>query len=428
MTKHARKSPRLQAVARPTTATVQIPLPVLGAFASIERSYFELCIRAGQQVLDAMMEQDRTELCGPRGKHDPERQAGRAGTTPSEVTLGGRRIQLTRPRVRSQTGQEVELPSFAFASHRDPLDAHAVNAVACGISTRKYARSLDTLPKEVAERATSKSAVSRRYVALTTTQLTRWLTTPLGDRHFPIVLIDGIVLGDHTVVIALGIDTEGRKQVLGLREGHTEHSRVVKALLRDLVERGLDPERARLFVVDGAKALASAIRTVFGTLGVIQRCQLHKRRNILGHLPDHLHAHVSAVLREAWAAVDVALAQRQLERLAASLETAHPGAAASVREGLADTLTLQRLGVTGVLYTKLRTTNAIENFNGAIATYSRNVKRWRSGTMVVRWVSAAIVEAEKKFRRVHGWQDITTVVAALRHFEAKEEASTERVA
>ena len=312
MTKHAKKSPRLQAVERLTAATVQIPLPVLGAFASIERSYFDLCIRAGQQVLAAMMEQDRTELCGPRWKRDPDRRAGRAGTAPSEVTLGGRRIQMTRPRVRSQAGQEVELPSFAFAAHRDPLDAHAVNAVACGISTRKYARSLDTLPDEVAERSTSKRAVSRRYVAMTTTQLTRWLTTPLGDRHFPIVLIDGIVLGDHTVVSALGIDTEGKKQVLGLREGHTEHSRVVKALLRDLVERGLDPERARLFVIDGAKALASAIRPVFGPLAAIQRCQLHKRRNILGHLPEHLHANVTAVLRDAWAAGAAAQAHRQL--------------------------------------------------------------------------------------------------------------------
>ena len=201
----------------------------------------------------------------------------------------------------------------------ETLDAHAVNAVACGISTRKYARSLDTLPDEGAARSTSKSAVSRRYVAMTTTQLTRWLTTPLGDRHFPIVLIDGIVLGDHTVVIALGIDTEGKKQVLGLREGHTEHSRVVKALLCDLVERGLDPERARLFVIDGAKALASAIRPVFGPLAAIQRCQLHKRRNILGHLPEHLHANVTAVLRDAWAAGDAAQAHRQLERLAASL-------------------------------------------------------------------------------------------------------------
>ena len=335
---------------------------------------------------------------------------------------------MTRPRVRSQAGQELTLPSFAFASDQDPLDAQTVNAVAGGISTRKYARSLDPLPDEVSERSTSKSAVSRRYVALTTTQLTTWLMMPLGDRHFPIVLIDGIILGDHTVLIALGIDGEGKKQILGLREGHTEHSRVVKALLRDLVDRGLDPDRARLFVIDGAKALTSAIRTVFGALAAIQRCQLHKQRNILGHLPERLHANVTARLRDAWTAGDVAVAHRHLKRLATSLETDHPGAAVSVREGLDDTLTLQRLGVTGVLYRKLRATNAIENFNSTIATYSRNVKRWRNGMMVIRWVSAAIVEAEKTFRRVHGWRDIPKLVAALDVLEAKEEASTERVA
>ena len=253
MTKHARKSRRYQPVERPPAATVQIPLPVLGAFAGIARSYVEVCIRAGQQVLDAMMEQDRTEVCGPRWKRDPERRAGRAGTTSSAVTVGGRRSRMTRPRVRSQTGEEVEVPSVACASHRDPLDAQTVNAVACGISTRTYARRLEPLPEAVTERATSMSAVSRRDVALTTTPLTRWLTTPLGDRQFPIVLIDGIVLGDHTVVIALGVDTEGKTQSLGLREGHTEHSRVAKALLRDLVDRGLVPDRARLCVIDGVR-------------------------------------------------------------------------------------------------------------------------------------------------------------------------------
>ena len=209
------------------------------------------------------MEQDREELCGPRWKRDPARQAGRAGTTPSEVTLGGRRVRMTRPRVRSQAGQELELPSFIFAANRDPLDARALDAVACGISTRKYARSLEALPDDIEERSTSKSAVSRRYIAMTAKQLTHWLTTPLGDRHFPIVMIDGIILGDHTVVIALGIDAEGKKQILGLREGHTENSHVAKALLRDLLDRGVDPDRARLFVIDGAKALSSAIREVF---------------------------------------------------------------------------------------------------------------------------------------------------------------------
>jgi transposase-like protein len=303
-----------------------------------------------------------------------------------------------------------------------------LNAVACGVSARKYAQSLEPLPEDVEERSTSKSSVSRRYVAMTTKQMTAWLTTPLGDRHFPIVMIDGIILGDHTVLIALGIDSEGKKQVLGLREGDTENGRVARALLRDLVDRGLDPERARLFAIDGAKALSSAIRKMFGSLGVIQRCQIHKRRNILAHLPDRLHESVKAILMEAWGLNDAAIAKRRLERLASSLEAEHPGAAASVREGLEETLALQGLGVGGTLYTKLRSTNAIENLNSGIVTYSRNVKRWQGGTMVVRWVSAAIVEAEKKFRRVHGWRDIEKLVRALDVIEAKEEATAERVA
>jgi transposase-like protein len=428
MTKHAKKSDHLQLVDQPTTATVQIPLPILGAYASIERSFFELCVNAGQQVLSAMMEQDREDLCGPRWQRDPDRRAGRAGTTPSEVTLGGRRIAINRPRARSTDGGELELPSFAFAASRDALDRHTVDAVACGVSNRKYVRSLDPLPEEVEERSVSKSSVSRRYVAMTTKQMTTWLTKPLGDRHFPIVMIDGIILGDHTVLIALGIDIEGKKQVLGLREGDTENSRVGKALLRDLVTRGLDPERARLFVIDGAKALRSAIRKIFGDLGVVHRCQLHKQRNILGHLPAGMHESVKAILKEAWSLGDAKLAKARLERLASSLETDHPGAAASVSEGLEETLTLQGLGIDGALYRKLRSTNAIENLNSGIAAYSRNVKRWQGGSMVVRWVSAAIVEAEKKFRRVQGWRDIEKLVRALDLIETKEEATAERVA
>ena len=208
MTKHAKKSGHLQIVDLPKTTIVEIPLPPLGALADIENSFFDLCVGAGHQVLGAMMEQDREELCGPRWKRDPDRTAGRAGTTQSEVTLGGRRIPIRRPRVRSKEGQEVELPSFVFAANQDPLDRHALTSVSCGISTRKYARSLEPLSEDIAERSTSKSAISRRYVAMTTKQMTTWLTTPLGERHFPIVMIDGIVLGDHTVLIAMGIDIE----------------------------------------------------------------------------------------------------------------------------------------------------------------------------------------------------------------------------
>ena len=428
MTQHAKNSNHLQAVDMPKTMAVEISLPLLEAFGSIENSFFELCIDSGQQVLQAMMEQDREDLCGPRWKRDPDRRAGRTGTTKSEVTLGGRRISIPRPRVRSQEGKEMMLPSFAFAASRDPLNRHTLNAVACGISSRKNARSLDPLPDGMQERSTSKSSVSRRYVAMTTKQMTSWLTRPLGDRDFPIVMIDGIHMGDHLVLIALGIDFEGKKQVLGLREGDTENGQVARALLRDLVDRGLDQERARLFVIDGAKALTSAIEKIFGPLAEIQRCQIHKRRNILGHLPDRLHENVKAVLKEAWSLGDAKVAKRSLERLASSLETDHPGAAASVLEGLDATLTLQRLGIGGTLYKKLRSTNAIENLNSGITTYSRNVKRWQGGKMVIRWISAAIVEAEKKFRRVQGWRDIKKLVQALKAIEQKHEAKAKRVA
>ena len=428
MIKHAKNSNHLQAVDMPKTMAVEIPLPLLEAFGNIENSFFELCIDSGQQVLKAMMEQDREDLCGPLWKRDPDRRAGRAGTTKSEVTLGGRRIPIPRPRVRSQEGEEMVLPSFAFAASRDPLDRHTLNAVACGISSRKNARSLDPLPDTMRERSTSKSSVSRRFVAMTTKQMTSWLTTPLGDRHFPIVMIDGIHMGDHLILIALGIDSEGKKQVLGLREGDTENGQVARSLLRDLVDRGLEQERARVFVIDGAKALTSAIEKIFGPLAEIQRCQIHKRRNILGHLPDRLHENVKAVLKEAWGLGDAKVAKRRLERLSSSLKADHPGAAASVLEGLDETLTLQRLGVSGTLYKKLRSTNAIENLNSGIVTYSRNVKRWRGGSMAVRWVSAAIVEAEKKFRRVQGWRDIKKLMQALDDIEKKHEAEAKRVA
>jgi transposase-like protein len=427
MAKHARKSDHLQIVESPK-ALVEVPLPLLGALANTRNAFFELCVDAGRQVLDAMMEQDREWLCGPLWKRDPERVAGRAGSTRSAVTLGGRRVRVDRPRVRNRDGQEVELPSFALASSRDALDDRTLEAMACGISTRKYRRSLEHLPEDVEDQSVSKSAVSRRFVALSQKQMITWLTTPIGDRVFPIVMIDGIVLGDHTILIALGIDTDGKKQILGLREGATENSRVAKALLRDLIDRGLSQEQARLFVIDGSKAIRTALRKVFGHLGVVQRCQLHKQRNILGHLPEHLHASVKAVLAEAWAMNDAAVAQRRLERLASSLEADHPGAAGSVREGLAETLTLQRLGIAGALYRKLRTTNAIENLNSGIATYTRNVKRWRGGSMAVRWVSAAIQEAEKKFRRVQGFRDIRKLTKALEGIEAEDEAAAKRVA
>ena len=392
--------------------TIQVPLPVLGVINGVREAFHGLCIATGLQVLEAMMEADREALCGPKGRHQVERPAWRGGSVDSQVTLGGRQVEVPRVRVRSAEG-EVPLASFQWAASTDPLDEHTLAAVAAGVSTRRYAGTLDPVPAEVNERATSSSAVSRRFVALSTKRLHGFLSRPLGELDLRVVCIDGKVFRDHCMVIALGIDTQGRKHVLGLREGATETAAVTTGLLSDLVTRGLPTDRALLFVVDGAAGLRRAITDVFGSRGVVQRCQVHKCRNVLGHLPERLHASVSKALRDAWDLDSADRAARVLERLAGSLERDHPGAAASIREGLEETLTVQRLGLTGALQRTLRTTNIIENLNGSVERYTRNVKRWRGGQMIQRWVASALVEAEPRFRRVRGYRDVQYLVGAL---------------
>jgi transposase-like protein len=226
-------------------------------------------------------------------------------------------------------------------------------------------------------------------------------------------MIDGIHFGDRVVLLALGIDAKGDKHVLGLREGSTEATRVVGSLLAELIERGLDADRMRLWVIDGGKALRKAIVECFGALALIQRCQEHKRRNVLEHLPRDKHAGVNRALRDAWGAGDAELAKRQLQRLAGSLQASHPGAAASLREGLEETLTVQGLGITGALYRTLRSTNPIENLNGLIAHYTRNVKRWKDGQMVLRWVASALADAATRMRKLRGHGQMKTLLKAL---------------
>jgi len=411
MTKHRSRSTQCQAPRR-ETLTLELPMPVLGAVLDAREAFHELCIETGRRTLLAMMEGDREALCGPRGRHDPARRAGRAGSAPSRVTLGGRQIEIPRLRARSPEG-ELALSSFTWAAARDPLDRYTMEAIAAGVSTRKYQRTLDPLPEHMEQHATSSSSVSRRFVALSTRRMHEFLSQPLEELDIRVVMVDGKVFREHCLVIALGLDSQGRKHVLGLREGSTENARVATALLADLVERGLPAERAMLFVIDGAKALRKAIRKVYGELGVVQRCHVHKRRNVLDHLPKEMHPSVARALRDAWAADSAELGQRQLERLARSLEREHPGAAASLREGLEETFTVQRLGITGALARTLASTNPIENLNGAVAAFTRNVKRWRGGQMIQRWVAGALLEAQKHFRRVRGYHDMRRLIAAL---------------
>lgn len=412
--KKSRTSTHLKEVPEPPLVSVQIPLPMLVGLQLAQQSFLDLCILAGQEVLTRGMEDDRTVLCGEKGQHDDERQATRWGKTSSEVTLGGRRVCIPRPRVRGVQGGEKSLPWFQWAADRDPLDARTLEEVAIGVSMRSYARALEPTPAGVEQRAVSKSAVSRRFVALTKAQLRQWLSRPLSDCDLRVVMIDGIHFKDRILLIALGIEANGTKHVLGLREGTTENATVCRSLLRELIERGFPSDRAMLFVVDGGKGIHKAIVETYGRLAVIQRCQIHKKRNILDHLPEERHATISRMLNQIYLETDSAkLAQRQLERLASSLEHSDPGAAASVREGLEETLTLQRLEVRGALYLTLRSTNPIENLNGSVVRHTRNVKRWRDGLMVQRWVAMALLESEKRFRRIRGFQTMQHLVARL---------------
>jgi transposase-like protein len=407
------KSPTKPALRVMTAAQVQVSLPVQGVLRDVRHAFLGLCIDAGQKVLAAMMEADRITLCGPKGVPDATRRAVRGGTTASQVVLGGQRIAVRRPRARSRSAGELVLPSFEWAACADPLDAATLAAIAAGVSTRRYASTQAPVPAPHKPRAASKSAVSRRFVELSQEQLAQWLSRPIGELDLPVVMIDGINFRDRVILLALGIDAQGNKHVLGLREGSTEATRVVASLLSDLVERGLDAQRMRLWVIDGGKALRKAIVQTFGNCALIQRCQEHKRRNVLEHLPEDMHASVKRALKDAWSASDADLARKQLSRLASSLQARHPGAAASLREGLEETLTVQALGITGALYRTLRTTNPIENLNSLVERYCRNVKRWVDGEMVQRWVASALSDAAKRMRKLRGCGQMRTLLKAL---------------
>ena len=376
-----------------------------------------LSVGVGLGVLSELMEEEVDEVVGPKGEHNPGRSAVRHGHEAGEVTLGGRRVAVERPRARSAHGEsEVGLRTYAHFADRDPLARVVLERMLAGVSTRRYRRTAEPVGGEVEaeERSTSKSSVSRTFIERTRKALGELMSRRLDDVRLAVMMIDGLELKGRTNVVALGITTEGVKVPLGLWEGSTENATVATALLSDLVERGLDPEQGMLFVIDGAKALRKAIRSVFGEVPV-QRCVRHKERNVMDHLPERDRPAVKARLRRAWAQTDHAVALDQLRLLAGELERTHPGAAGSLREGMEETLTLIRLGVTGSLKRTLQSTNPCESMIEIVRRTQRNVKRWSSGEMGLRWTAAGMLEAERQFRRIIGYKDLAKLAVAIEH-------------
>jgi transposase-like protein len=380
----------------------------------VREALYETVIGAGLACVDEVLESERVALCGERYAHMVDREASRAGHVASSLVLGGRRVAVKRPRVRSADGHERKLPSWQAWSSRDPLQQRAVEQMVLGISTRRYARSLEPLPEAIAARGTSKSAVSERFVYGTERKLAELMSRELRELPLVALLIDGVHFAEHVVLAAVGVDDRGIKHVLGLREGATENAAAVRALLGELVERGLDSGRSLLVVIDGAKALHKAVVEVFGSHALIQRCREHKKRNVTEALPERLRATVRSAMSQAYATQDPRRARRLLENLARRLEHQHPGAAASLREGLEETLTVMRLGLPEPLARVLSSTNLIENLFSRVREIGRRVRHWQSGTMVLRWTAAGVLEAERGFRKLTGYRAMPALVAALR--------------
>ncbi len=369
-----------------------------------------LSVGVGLGVLAELMEAEVDEVVGPKHARDPERSAVRHGHEAGQVTLGGRRVPVQRPRVRTADGSgEIGLATYAHFADRDPLTRVVLEQVLASVSTRRFLRTREPVGEQVAEteRSTSKSAVSRAFVHRTRQQLAQLMSRSLQDMRLAVLMLDGIDLKGRCCVVALGISTDGVKVPLGLWDGSTENKTVTGHLLADLIGRGLDVEQGVLVVLDGSKALRAAVGEAFGPVPV-QRCVRHKERNVLEHLPERDRPAVKARLRRAWKLDDHAAAREQLLQLAGELET----------------LTITRLGVRGSLKRTLQSTNPIESMIECVRRTSRNVKRWQHGEMCLRWTAAGMLEAERQFRRIIGYQQLAKLALAVERDLATQRVST----
>lgn len=387
---------------------------------AVKEGLLGFCADVGLMVMAQMLDAEMTARVGPKHAKIPDRRANWHGSTDGPVVMGGRQVTVSRPRGRTVGGAEIELDAWQAFSSKDLLDRLTVERMLAGVATRRHVDVAEPLGAEVEgkAKATGRSSVSRRFKAATEAALAELMARDLSGLDVVVIMIDGLEIAGQCVVVALVICADGTKVPVGLWLGDTENKTVVTGLLADLAARGLSADGGLLAVLDGAKALAAGVKKVFGDRAQIQRCTLHKRRNVKGHLPKELGSKIDWRLARAFADPDPAKGLDAAKRIAAELKADHPDAAASLLEGLEEMFTVRRLGVGGRLATTLTNTNCIESMISVARTTMGNVKNWKDGSMKKRWVAAGMLEAERNFRRVRGCNDMPLLVAALRRATA----------
>lgn len=401
---------RFEAALGSRQEAVQLVLPAVEIVTAMRAGVGELIRRAGLELMFLLMEQEVDELVGKRSVPSRERTAYRWGKDDGWCRIDGQKVPLKRPRARQVDGKEVSLGSYLCFQQDPQLGPKLWREVLRGLSTRNYGR---TVRRFAEAYGIGKSAVSDHFIEASRKKLRELLERDLSRLELCAVMLDGISFDGETFVVALGIGQDGRKTVLGLRQGASENAAVAGELCADLERRGLDFQQARLWVLDGAKALAAAVRKRAGEAALIQRCQLHKRRNVLGHLPDQHQPFIEQKLMAAWAMSSYEEARKALDSVRLELERINPSAARSLAEGLEETLTIHRLGVPEALRKTLFSTNPIESALSVVEDKCRRVKKWQGGDMKLRWVASGLLFAEEQFRRVKGYRDIPQLVAAI---------------
>ena len=396
----------------------QLLLPLLELVCNTENAIDEVINVVGTAAIEAVLLLSAQEVAGPKHPGKVSGTIGWHGRQPGVVCLSDRKLRVEKPRLRRKgkgVGKELDIPAYEAMVMNSQLGQRMLTILMNGVSTRKYQEIIPDMAETV---GVSKSQVSREFVVASAAELEHLCERRFDDVNILVIYIDGIQFGDCHVIAALGVDSAGRKHVLGIRAGSSENARVATDLLNDLVARGVAPDRFRLFVIDGSKALRCAIDSVFGHQNPVQRCRNHKVRNVLSYLPQDQHEQIQASMKAAFS-LDAKEGQQKLGKLAEWLERDYPSAAGSLREGLDEMFTINRLGLPPELRRCLGSTNAIESPNGGIRRCTRRVKRWRDHGMVVRWVAASLMAVEKRFRRLMGYQQLWILEAKLNELAQK---------